>query len=94
MKCPECGSVQYKESRQCPRFKGVPVCINCCLKCEAHNKKSLWPCGFWIVRKFKDKKMEIDREILFNEAQLEKYKDNEIMRAMIIKKISGYKQML
>ena len=35
--CPNCASTDYKESRQCPRFDGKPVCITCCRACEYYN---------------------------------------------------------
>ena len=49
-KCPECGSEFFKESRQCPKHKGTPICISCCYKCEHYSKdkNNLYICRFYI----------------------------------------------
>ncbi len=46
--CPECGVVSPKESRQCPRYKGTPVCIDCCMNCKYYSTKTFGPrCMFY-----------------------------------------------
>ena len=37
MMCPQCKSTSFRESRQCPKFDGEPVCITCCRACEYYN---------------------------------------------------------
>ena len=48
--CPNCGSLNYKETRQCPRYRGDPVCIKCCYRCKYYNHDSnnLYICKFYI----------------------------------------------
>lgn len=47
--CPKCGGCNFHISRQCPLFKGAPVCISCCNNCEYHEKDPLKvPCRYYI----------------------------------------------
>lgn len=48
--CPNCGSRNYKESRQCPQYGGLPVCVVCCRACKYYNQDSnnLYICKFYI----------------------------------------------
>jgi len=47
--CPRCGGCNFHISRQCPLFRGTPVCISCCNSCKYHEQDPLKvPCRYYI----------------------------------------------
>lgn len=48
--CPKCGNMDVRESRQCPKLSGRPVCIRCCHECIEYDRDpgSTWPCRYYI----------------------------------------------
>lgn len=54
-RCPKCGQMIGRETRQCPEYKSRPVCIDCCMKCDMYDSDpgTTWPCTFYIVHNHK-----------------------------------------
>lgn len=91
MKCPECGSNRYKESRQCPLHEGKPVCIDCCIKCGFYKKDNFYPCGFYIKNRLStmDKKLMQKKELVILKKELTKYQDNHLIAEYLKGKIEN-----
>ena len=61
MICPSCGSRNFKESRQCPRENGTPVCIDCCKKCRYFRSDPIAiACRFYIENPTRNLKIELE----------------------------------
>jgi len=84
MICPACSSTQFKESRQCPRHSGEPVCISCCRRCEYYNPKvSALKCRYYIYHPKIDYDAEIekiDRQIRHKMNQIEHFYNKSMPR--------------
>lgn len=96
MKCPECGSKQYKESRQCPLHEGKPVCIDCCIKCGFYKNDNFYPCGFYIKTRLTtmDKDLIQKKEIIILKKELTKYQDNGLVAEYLKGKIENLESKL
>ena len=96
MKYPECGSVQYKESRQCPLHEGKPVCIDCCIKCGFYKKDNFYPCGFYIKNRLStmDKELMQKKELVILKKELRKYQDNRLVAEYLKTKIENLESKL
>lgn len=96
MKCPECGSKQYKESRQCPLHEGKPVCIDCCIKCGFYKKDNFYPCGFYIKNRLTtmDKILTQKKELAILKKELRKYQDNRLVAEYLKGKIENLESKL
>ncbi len=91
MKCPKCGSTNYREARQCPKYNDVPVCINCCKNCEYYSADPVArTCRFYIVNPQKDYQRELEKienKINTKEQKVDYfYRDN---KPMIAQRIEG-----
>ena len=96
MKCPECGSVQYKESRQCPLHEGKPVCIDCCIKCGFYKNDNFYSCGFYIKTRLTtmDKDLIQKKELIILKKELIKYQNNHIVAEYLKDKIENLESKL
>lgn len=96
MKCPECGSKQYKESRQCPLHEGKPVCIDCCIKCGFYKNDNFYPCGFYIKTRLTtmDKDLIQKKELIILKKELTKYQDNGLVAEYLKGKIENLESKL
>lgn len=96
MKCPECESVQYKESRQCPLHEGKPVCIDCCIKCGFYKNDNFYPCGFYIKTRLStmDKELMQKKELIILKKELIKYQNNHIVAGYLKGKIENLESKL
>lgn len=62
MICPACGSTRFKESRQCPKYDGTPVCISCCYRCSYYNPEvGALKCRYYIYNPWIDYDGEIEK---------------------------------
>lgn len=77
MICPQCKSTSFKESRQCPKFDGEPVCITCCYSCKYYGGHSAnLKCRYHIHNPKPDYKGDIekvDRQIHYKMRQIEHF---------------------
>lgn len=51
MKCPVCGNgnAEIRETRQCPKNNGIPVCVvNCCNNCSDYDVKRPPICRWYV----------------------------------------------
>lgn len=96
MKCPECGSVKYKESRQCPLHESKPVCIDCCIKCGFYKNDNFYPCGFHIKTRLTtmDKDLIQKKELIILKKELRKYQDNGLVAEYLKTKIENLESKL
>lgn len=96
MKCPECGSKQYKESRQCPLHEEKPVCIDCCIKCGFYKNDNFYPCGFYIKSRLTtmDKDLIQKKELIILKKELTKYQDNGLVAEYLKGKIENLESKL
>lgn len=58
--CPECGTVDPPEMRQCPQYDSHPVCIDCCRSCVAYrvDPLSTSTCRWYIDHSDKTKPLD------------------------------------
>lgn len=74
MMCPECGSKNYHESRQCPLHNRQPVCTSCCKDCKYYKAEN-FRCGYYIAHPVKARELTeldiLDRKIKRKEEQME-----------------------
>lgn len=96
MKCPEYGSKQYKESRQCPLHEGKSVCIDCCIKCGFYKNDNFYPCGFCIKTRLTtmDKDLIQKKELIILKKELTKYQDNGLVAEYLKTKIENLESKL
>ncbi|MBR3785989.1 MAG: hypothetical protein IKJ77_06270 [Firmicutes bacterium] len=77
MICPACGNTQYKESRQCPKFEGTPICISCCYRCAYYNPEvGALKCRYYIYHPkidYDGENEKIDRQIRHKMQQIEHF---------------------
>lgn len=49
-KCPKCGNLNPRETRQCPLMARQAVCIRCCQECNYYepDPATMWVCTYYI----------------------------------------------
>lgn len=84
MMCPACKSTSFKESRQCPKYSGEPVCISCCRRCDYYNQEvGALKCRYYIYHPKIDYDAEIekiDRQIHHKMNQIEHFYNKSMPR--------------
>ena len=84
MICPVCKSTRFKESRQCPKFSGEPVCISCCRRCEYYDSNVMaLTCRYYIYHPKIDYVGEIEklsRQIEHKMKQIERFYNKSMPR--------------
>lgn len=92
MKCPGCGNKHFRESRQCPLYKGEAVCITCCQNCEFYSLNIYIACGFRIQQRsseLKDKRLAKRKELVIFKKELTKYKNSPQLAEFLKNKIEN-----
>lgn len=84
MICPSCKSTAFKESRQCPRYDGKPVCIDCCYSCQYYNSEvGNLKCRFYIYNPKIDYDADIEkvtRQIRYKMSLAEEFYEKSMPR--------------